>query len=189
MITIKQAKQLIDNVIIATNTIQYTRQATYYLLLANGQNPKALTKLILDRAKANKTSIARGALVNEIRVAQYCIDKQAISAVFANNETLSDMVNIIAKQMTDKKLSYYFLFDKRKQADKQADKQANKPSKQEKALDLNRVIEYIKQADKQALDLIKQALEARQADSTSSQASKPTSKKASKASKPESIAA
>ena len=181
MITIKQAKQLIDNVIIATNTIQYTRQATYYLLLANGATPKTLTKLILDRAKVNKTSIARGALVNEIRVAQYCIDKQAISAVFANNETLSDMVNVIAKQMTDKKLSYYFLFDKRKKADKQADKQADKSSKQEKALDLNRVIEYIKQADKQALDLIKQALDARQADSTSSQASKPTSKKASKA--------
>ena len=185
MITLKQASALIDNVVIATASIQYTRQATYYLLLANNMTSKQLTKLIIERAKVKKVSIARGCLINEIRVAQYCVDNNSIKLGDTTGKNESDLIQVIADYMTSHKLSYYFLFDKRKQAKATAESESaesesaeSKQAKAPKALDLNQVIAYIKQADKQAIELIKQAIEARQADTSKASKASKASKKA-----------
>ena len=127
MITLKQASAMIDNVVIATASIQYTRQATYYLLLANNMTSKQLTKLILERAKVKKVSIARGCLINEIRVAQYCVDNDLIKLGNTTGKNENDLIQVIADYMTRDKLSYYFIFDKRKKASNASKPKAKAP--------------------------------------------------------------
>lgn len=147
-----EAQKLVDFVVTSTASIQYTRQAVYYYLLKSGEyTTKTLAAYVKQRAtlKTNTKDFSRGAMVKEISTAQKCIDDKLIKGKF-NTETSAEYIKLIGEYMQKNSLSYYFLFDEKK-------KRQNKKSG--KAIKIDDVIEYIKSADKRALELIKSAAE------------------------------
>lgn len=106
---------LIDTVLEQTNSIMFTRQATYYFIMKlNGYNSKIMQKEVKFRAKQAKVDFNRGVLSREVRVAEYAILN--LHHLFANvkleKKDFHKVICEIASIMNNNDIKYNTLKDK-----------------------------------------------------------------------------
>lgn len=148
---------LIDNVLEQSASLMFIRQATYfYLLKLNGWTRKDLNFFIRKRAESSKVDLNRGVLSKESAVADYCITQKSV--LFNKVKILTDkdkslqVIKQIANIMVNNNLKYNALKDSL--VDKKESSKAESDKAESSKVDLNAVIQYLKQADSQALTLI-----------------------------------